>query len=155
MNPDLPRTVVVCGISGVGKTHLIRAAIERLPDAVTWSASEIIGEARQNTDSEYLRSLPEDELSRSQEMLVHGFARRAHGVRNYLVLLDAHCVLEVDTGMFDIPGEIMRRLSPLGFIQLDDQVERILERRTRDTKKRPPKDGGSTAHSPAAVPRDM
>ena len=39
--------------------------------------------------------------------------------------------------MFDISDEIMRRLSPLGFIHLDDQVERILERRTRYIKKRP------------------
>jgi adenylate kinase len=137
MSSDLPQTVIVCGVSGVGKTHLIRSVIEGLPDAVTWSASEIIGEARQNTDPEYLRSLPEDELARSQEMLVLGFSRRLQIIGSRLVLLDAHCVLDTDAGMFEISTEVMRRLSPQGFIHLEDQVERILERRTRDTKKRP------------------
>jgi len=39
--------------------------------------------------------------------------------------------------MFDISTDVMRRLGPQGFIYLDDQVDRILERRTRDSKKRP------------------
>jgi adenylate kinase len=137
MNSDAPQTVIVCGVSGVGKTYQIRSVIERLPEAITWSASEIIGEARRNTDPEYLRSLPEDELARSQEMLVYGFTRRVQAVGSRLVLLDAHCVLDTDTGMFEISTEVMRRLGPLGFIHLDDQVGRILERRTCDSKKRP------------------
>lgn len=33
--------------------------------------------------------------------------------------------------------DVMRRLGPLGFIHLEDQVERILERRTQDSNKRP------------------
>ena len=137
MSPDLSQTLIVCGISGVGKTHQIRSVIEQLPDAVTWSASEIIGEARQNSDPEYLRLLPTDELAQSQEMLVHGFTQRVQTIGHRLVLLDAHCVLDIDTGMFDISTDVMRRLGPLGFIHLEDQVERILERRTRDSKRRP------------------
>jgi adenylate kinase len=39
--------------------------------------------------------------------------------------------------MFDISTDVMRRLGPLGFIHLEDQVEQILERRTRDSKTRP------------------
>src|SRR3569833_2273689 len=99
--------------------------------------SEIIGEARRNSDPEYLRLLPTDELAQSQEMLVHGFAQRIQTAGHGLILLDAHCVLDIDTGMFDISTDVMRRLGPLGFIHLEDQVERILERRTRDFKKRP------------------
>jgi len=41
MSPDLSQTLIVCGISGVGKTYQIRSVIEQLPGAVTWSASEI------------------------------------------------------------------------------------------------------------------
>jgi len=71
-------------------------------------------------------------------MLVHGFTQRVQTVGRRLVLLDAHCVLDIDTaGMFDISTDVMRRLGPQGFIYLDDQVDRILERRTRDSKKRP------------------
>jgi adenylate kinase len=46
-------------------------------------------------------------------------------------------VLDTDAGLFEISTDVMRRLDPVGFIHLEDQAERILERRTRDTKKRP------------------
>jgi adenylate kinase len=133
-----PRTVIVCGISGVGKTHLIRSVLAQLPNAVTWSASEIIGEARGNTNPEYLHTLPTDELARSQEMLVRSFAQRREEARTPLILLDAHCVLDTDGGIFEIETQVMRRLAPEAFVHVEDHVGRILERRAQDTQRRRP-----------------
>jgi adenylate kinase len=133
-----PRVVFVCGVSGVGKTHLIRQVLPELPEAVSWTASEIIGEARQNTDPEFLRTLPVNELARSQELLVRAFRHRWDETTVALILLDGHCVLDTDEGFFAIDTGIIRRLDPMAFIYIEEHVERILERRTADARKRRP-----------------
>jgi adenylate kinase len=130
-----PRVVFVCGISGVGKTHLIRQVLPELPEAVSWTASEIIGEARQNADPEYLRTLPAQELVRSQELLVRGFRARLDTTAAALVLLDGHTVLDTDEGFFDIDVAVIRRLDPTALIHVEDHVAHILERRTADARK--------------------
>src|SRR5580704_17600695 len=99
-------TIMVCGIAGVGKTHLIHAALGRLPSGLTWRASEIIGEARKTRDPERLRALPADDIRRSQELLVDGFEARRRALPDNLVLLDAHSVIDSDDGLFEIPVDI-------------------------------------------------
>src|ERR1700722_18055537 len=101
--PMKPVVIVVCGISGVGKAWRVAEAPRSLPRAVTWTASEIIGAERQNQDTEYLRSLPTNEINRSQEMLVVGFERRLNALDCDLVLLDAHSVIDSAAGLHDIP----------------------------------------------------
>jgi adenylate kinase len=133
-----PVVIVVCGISGVGKTWRVADALRSLPHAVTWTASEIIGTERQNQDTEYLRSLPTDEINRSQEMLVAGFGRRLAAQDCDLVLLDAHSVIDSAAGLHDIPVDVFRRLTPRGFVHLSDFVESIHQRRRNDHKKQRP-----------------
>ena len=139
MNAEHSKQVVmVCGVSGVGKTHLIRSVLSELPDAVSWRASEIIAEARRNEDPEYLRTLPVDELARSQELLVRSFWHRMDSTPAAWILLDAHCVLDTDEGLFEIDTGIIRRIDPIGFIHIEDHIDRILERRSADTDRRRP-----------------
>ena len=130
-----PVVIVVCGISGVGKSWRVAEAMTSLPRAVTWTASEIIGAERENHDTEYLRSLPTDEINRSQEMLVAGFERRLNAQDCDLVLLDAHSVIDSAAGFHDIPVDVFRRLKPSGFVHLSDSVEAIHQRRRNDHKK--------------------
>lgn len=136
--PMKPDVIVVCGISGVGKTWRVAEALRSLPRAVTWTASEIIGTERQNQDTEYLRSLPTDEINRSQEMLVAGFERRLNAQDCDLVLLDAHSVIDSAAGLHDIPVDVFRRLKPRGFVHISDSVEAIHQRRRDDRKKQRP-----------------
>jgi adenylate kinase len=136
--PMKPVVIVVCGISGVGKTWRVAEALRSLPRALTWTASEIIGTERQNQDTEYLRSLPTDEINRSQEMLVAGFERRLNAQDCDLVLLDAHSVIDSAAGFHDIPVDVFRRLKPSGFVHLSDSVEAIHQRRRNDHKKQRP-----------------
>jgi adenylate kinase len=135
-----PKVVFVCGVSGVGKTRLIRQVLPQLQEAVSWTASEIIGEARQNTDPEYLRTLPVNELARSQELLVRAFRDRVDAANAAIVLLDGHSVLDTNEGFFQIDTAIIRRLNPVTFIHIEEHVERIFERRGSDLRKpRPPR----------------
>jgi len=147
MNALLGEPVLfVCGISGVGKTHLIRQVLPELQHAVSWTAGEMIGEARENADPEYLRTLPQNELIQSQELLVRSFRRRLDETTAALILLDAHCVLDTEEGFFEIDTGVIRRLDPMAFIHIEDHVERILERRTADTRKRRPARNAEQLH---------
>jgi adenylate kinase len=128
-------TIFVCGISGVGKTHLIRAVLGQLKDALTWRASEMIAEARQVFDPEQLRTLAPTELQQSQELLVAGFATRRRMFTNELVLLDAHSVIDTNEGLFDIPVVIVARLKTTGIIHVTDEPGRIYERRSADRER--------------------
>ena len=126
-------TILVFGISGVGKTRLIQQTRERLLPVLTWRASEMIGEARKISDGEALRRLPVDELQASQELLVSGFEIRRRASPDQLVIVDAHSVIDADSGLFEIAIDIVSRLYPAGFIHVGDAAERIWQRRDADT----------------------
>jgi adenylate kinase len=112
--------------------------VARLPDTATLRASEIIGEARQNRDPEYLRTLPSDEILQSQELLVRGFAARIVLVNQRLILLDAHSVIDSGSGYVDMPMEVFGRLGADAFIHVEDDPIAIRDRRLRDSTKRRP-----------------
>jgi adenylate kinase len=125
-------TVMVFGISGVGKTWLIQKTRERLAPVLTWRASEMIGAARKIADSDELRRLPANELQASQELLVRGFTIRRRERPHDLVILDAHSVIDADSGLFDIPVNVVARLYPAGIIHVRDAAQRIWNRRDTD-----------------------
>jgi adenylate kinase len=125
-------TILVCGISGVGKTKLLERAIDSFPSAVIWRAAEIIGNARDVIDPEALRNLPIGEIQQNQKLLVKGFNARRKALPEGLVFLDAHSVIDSENGLIDIPFEVARHLHPAGIIHISDDVPRILERRTAD-----------------------
>jgi len=138
MNPLTSATILVCGVAGVGKTRLIRAVIRQSTDVVTWSAGEIIAEARHVTDAEVLRKLPEAEMERSQELLVNGYEARRSVTPNVLILLDGHSVIDTDGGLFEIAINVVGRLGVTGLIHVRETVEKILAHRRDDaTRVRP------------------
>jgi adenylate kinase len=132
MIEPLGLTILVIGVSGVGKTRTLEGAVARIPESVTWRASEIIGAARDTLDPEELRKLPLNEIRRSQELLVQGFSARRKSSPHLLVLLDAHSVIDTEVGLADIPVEVASGLAPSGIIHVSDDVDRILQRRLYD-----------------------
>lgn len=128
-------TILVCGISGVGKTRLINRTLGRIPGAVVLRASEIIGLARQNNDPEFLRRLPRNELERSQELLVQGYRQYRETRSDDVVILDAHSVIDQgdsEPALFDVPVNFIAKLRPQGIIFVEDSVEQIAIRRLND-----------------------
>jgi len=146
MKRSTTHTIFICGISGVGKTKLIESVIDRFPSAVTWRASEIIGQARKVTDSETLRKLAPGEIQQSQELLLQGFLARRGALPDALVLLDAHSVIDTESGFIDIPVRVIAGLAPSGIIHVSDDVARISERRLADPSRvRPERSLGQLA----------
>ncbi len=135
MNDWCGTTILVCGVSGVGKTRLIQLALSRFPGALHWRASEIIGEARKISAPERLRSMPLRELGENQALLLLGFDALRRRFPDVLVLLDAHSVIDSDLGLFEVPAAVVISLRPSGIIHVEDAIESIFERRLSDTKR--------------------
>lgn len=135
MSQRIGKTILVCGISGVGKTKLLDDVVKLLPSSVVWRASEIIGAARNILDPETLRTLPAGEILQSQLLLVHGFDVQRRAFPDSLVLLDAHSVIDSDNGFIEIPIEVATHFAPSGILHVSDEPSRILERRLADTKR--------------------
>jgi adenylate kinase len=135
MSQCIGQTILVCGISGVGKTRLLDDVVKLLPSVVVWRASEIIGAARNILDPEALRTLPAGEILQSQVLLVQGFEVQRREFPDSLVLLDAHSVIDSDNGLIEIPIEVAAHFMPTGILHVSDEPARILERRLADTKR--------------------
>ena len=125
-------TILVFGISGVGKTSLIQSSVKDFPNALRWRASDIISQAREMSDPERLRLLPPAELMRSQELLVEGFRARRKLSPSELVILDAHSVIDTDGGFFEVPVEVVSQLAPAGIVHVATEVAQIASQRTSD-----------------------
>jgi adenylate kinase len=130
--------IFVCGVSGVGKTHLLQSRGPRLPPFHIWHAGEIIGEARKEVDPERLRTLPAAELQCSQEFLIQGFWARRARYTGSLVFLDGHSVIDTDAGFFEIPAATVACLKLAGIVHVTDEEEHILQRRFADHARRRP-----------------
>lgn len=128
-------TILVCGVSGVGKTKLLNEVPRFLPSVAVWRASEIIGAARNILDPEVLRTLPTEEILQSQSLLVQGFEVQRREFPGLLVLLDAHSVIDSDSGFIEIPVDVAARFAPSGILHVSDDPPRILERRIADTRR--------------------
>src|SRR5690242_16450180 len=108
------RTVCVCGVPGVGKTTLIRAAVERVPEASAYEAREIVARARANaTDS--TGTYPIDAARRAAryfELLTRGFALERSTDPKPLMLLECPSVLHTESGWFDMPPPVLTSIEP-------------------------------------------
>jgi adenylate kinase len=101
-------------------------------DFVAVRASQVIGEARQNSDPTFLRRLSTNELSRSQELLVTGLSQLWTKYTDSSIILDAHAIIDGDSQAFEVPRSVFVKLAPKVIIHIFDAPERIFQRRLND-----------------------
>ena len=70
--------------------------------------------------------------------MVRGFKEKIGLIRHRLVLLDAHSVIDSDSGYIDMPIEVFRRLGLSGLIHVEDDPKAIVARRLDDAMKQRP-----------------
>jgi adenylate kinase len=132
------QVVALTGISGVGKSTVLRA----LSASISFQhlqASALIKEGRHASGDvavthDQLRLVDIDE---NQQFLIRGFRLNA-GVSTSLVILDGHTVIERDTGLTRIDARVFGAIGIDRMIFLADDPETVGRRRLKDTSRKRP-----------------
>lgn len=132
----IPPTVVVFGISGVGKSTACQRYLDAHPEWMHFSASDLL-KAAHSQSGEQLRTAASDTIKQNQLALGEELDRRRGLQPNRPILVDAHSVIDNDKTLTIIPAETIASLKPLGLIFLAAPVEVIVERRARGDRVRP------------------
>jgi adenylate kinase len=132
------RVLAVVGLSGVGKTTVIRRVADKLSflhlQASALIQAERIARGYAGTSSEDLRCGP---VLDNQSLLVCGF-RRASEDHLGLVVLDAHVLVDTDNGIVKIPSAVFADIGCDHIAVLTDDPLEIWQRRCNDVgRKRP------------------
>lgn len=126
------------GISGVGKSALLKMLGERV-EFTHLQASEIIkGEKRRlenvEVSSEELRL---GRIDDNQALLVSGFSKLTRGISG-LIVLDAHMLIDTSAGLVEIPPSVFDQCNVSRFVVLKEEPKIIAERRAKDANRKRP-----------------
>ena len=132
------KTILVFGVSGVGKSWLCRQASEVM-GARHISGSELIrvGKERVTAQSVSQDSLRTDQVIDNQTLLLDGY-RAFRSQSQGLILFDGHNVIDTDAGLVRIPPEVILALEPAAIAVITADPMMIVERRTADTTRARP-----------------
>lgn len=133
------RIGIITGISGVGKTWLLRRVGATIPMQVL-SASALIFTSLteregQSTSHDDLRAR---NIAGNQSALVDSFNRHVDP-ETPLVLLDAHVIIDSPDGLVHIGSEIFRKLDASFIVFVSDEPQRIYQKRELDEHRSRPK----------------
>jgi adenylate kinase len=127
------RTILVCGVPGVGKTTLIRSSIENLPDASFLEARDVIAHAAQSDEATGMfPTSPAHRVARHFQLLVHGFTAERASRGNDVMILESASVVDTEAGWFEAPIHALKTIAPSMLVHVEDDCEKIAERRFRD-----------------------
>jgi adenylate kinase len=139
--------VALVGISGVGKSTLLRAAAKYV-SFQHLQASALIKEAkeRQSAAAVATDELRTADITDNQALLVKGFTN-ARDPAAQLVVLDGHTVIDTPTGLITIEPGVFAALGVTQFVFVADDPQAIFARRANDqTRQRPQRTPVELAH---------
>ncbi|MGO4511577.1 ATP-binding protein [Bradyrhizobium sp. 2TAF36] len=129
-------TVIVFGISGVGKSTACASYIARHPTVLHTSAGALLQEVKR-TASALLRTEDAQGILQNQTLLGTALARFRLDREDADILIDAHSVIDNDHELIEVPVDVVRALKPNGLILLEASPELVFERRQKDARSRP------------------
>lgn len=134
----MSKVVAVVGLSGVGKTSLITRIASELP-LKHIQASTIIKQEQAMRQTEALTSeqLRLGDVLQNQFLLIDGF-HRAIGGTDKLIVLDGHVLIDGRDGVVEVPTDVFRRIGCQQFLIIEDEANRIYERRRSDSSRSRP-----------------
>ena len=134
------RVVAVFGISGVGKTTIIRQWLNGREDALHLQASALISQGLTDPSrkSEMLRRSSESGILANQGILVEMFRREVIASRAGLVVFDGHLMIDNDEGLVAIPLAVIAALQPHILVHVEQLPEVIAARRRSDRERSRP-----------------
>lgn len=130
--------IALVGISGVGKSTLLRTAAAFVPFQHL-QASALIKEAKEllSSDAVVTDDLRTADITHNQALLVKGFSN-ARNPAERLIVLDGHTVIDTPAGLITIEPSVFSALGVTEFIFVADDPKSILSRRANDQSRNRP-----------------
>lgn len=130
------RTILVFGVSGVGKTSSCEDYVRRHPEWLYLRASALLAEATGEAP-ETLRTEAEGSIKSNQSLL--GNALRAARAKqpDRSILLDAHAIIDNDKALVEVPLDAVADLGADAMILLEATAEALAHRRSHAHRQRP------------------
>ncbi len=122
------KVVAVLGLSGVGKSTLVRKAGER-KNILHLVASDLI-KARLSQTSEQLR---QGAVWDNQALMLAEFADRLKNAGSTTIVFDGHSIIDTPDGLLEIPLSVFQAISPSAIVFIEAWPEVIAQRRASDT----------------------
>lgn len=130
------KRVVLVGISGVGKTTLLRAVVQKLEDSnrtvtVQNFGTVMLSEAKNNgiTDRDMIRNLSIHDQERLQKTAAEHISKEPADV----VIIDTHAFVSTPSGYYPgLPAKVLHILAPAIYISVSARPEEIYNRRMND-----------------------
>lgn len=126
---------IVTGISGVGKSRLLKDVMRQMPGQLL-VASDIIADemALQGIGSVSHDKLRELNIEKNQDLLTSGFSRKADLLAD-LIVLDSHVVIDTPRGLIPISPDVFSKIGANRIIFIEDLPERIFLHRAKDNSR--------------------
>lgn len=129
------KNIAVFGVSGVGKSTLIKSFILNEPSWGHIQAGELIKSELKNTAHDKLRAVSSEVLIKNQFLIVDAFWREIDDKKLSKIIFDGHSIIDTGAETIKVPTDIIKALKPtkLVFIKADPKI--ILDRRLKDTSR--------------------
>jgi adenylate kinase len=133
----MSRTIALVGISGVGKSTLIRFLAKSIELQHLSAGSLIREEKARRLEAVKHDNLRLADIEDNQQLLIDGFNRKRDN-EAALVILDGHTVIDTNQKLEAIPASVFGALGIEVFIFLQADPAKILKRRILDTTRTRP-----------------
>ena len=127
----------VVGVSGVGKTQMIKRFVAEHHEYIHLEASKLIKQAINAQTSEQLRLLPREKILKNQYLLLQELTRYKQQYNR--IILDGHLLISNDKEIIPIPLDIVKRIEPYKIILIEGDPNEIFLHRLNDLQKKYPK----------------
>lgn len=126
------KVILVVGLSGVGKTTMIKAFVNKNEGYVFVTASSLLAQKTKTEDTDALRRGSTDNIVHNQQHIVRAFAEyRAANVKSNIII-DGHVIIDNDQGIVEVPYHVIAALNPDKVIVIVSEPEDIISRRKND-----------------------
>jgi adenylate kinase len=124
----------VVGVSGVGKTQMIKRFVAEHQQYIHLEASKLIKQAINAQTSEQLRLLPREQILNNQYSLIQELAK--YKQQHHRIILDGHLLINNGQEVVPVPLDIVKKIAPYNIILIQGDSRDIFLHCIKDCKKK-------------------
>lgn len=125
--------IAVFGVSGVGKSTLIKGFIKDHTEYAHIQAGTLIKRALKEVPRDKLRLADPETIIKNQYLLIEEFWKDIREHEHSFVIFDGHSIIDTGSTFIKVPSDIIQALKPCKIIFIEDDPQHIHSRRKNDT----------------------